>query len=143
MTRAALLSVLALVGVWASPTVEAQPSPPPPVRFLSVIDDIPLLLRLNEVGEPFDFVQPGSRVVESRAEGPDSALMVANAYRAALPGLGWREITTTPEPATSGASPVFVQRFARGNERLTLQFAPRSRGGATVSFRLVVGGRAR
>lgn len=92
-------------------------------RFVSVIDDLPLMEGLAEVGEGVEFTTPQGRIVEATATAAAgiSRRAVLGFYAETLPQLGW---TATGEGA-----------FAREGERLELLFG-RSAGALTVRFSL-------
>lgn len=93
--------------------------------FVSVIDDLPLMAGLQEVGEGVEFTTGQGRIVEATATarpGADvSERAVLDFYAATLPQLGWRK---------SGAA-----QFAREGEVLELLFGT-SAGRLTVRFSL-------
>lgn len=93
------------------------------VRFLSVIEDLPLMAGLDEDADAamtFDSAQ--GRIVEAHAAGRVGAAAVTAFYAATLPALGWRE-------AGDG-------QYARGDEILTLEIEPAD--GAAVSVRFAL-----
>jgi hypothetical protein len=81
-----------------------------PVRFFSVIQDVPLMPGLSEVGDQgVVFDKPGGRVAEVLADtGGQSAEAVRAYYTEALPQFGWK--------AGRGG------RFEREEEALELSF---------------------
>jgi len=92
------LFVLALqVGV---PATAADP------RFASVIDDLPLMEALDEMGEGMQFSTPQGRIAEVTAVGNATRAAVLDFYAQTLPQLGWARATQTT--------------FAREEEILTL-----------------------
>lgn len=122
--RSALLAlvVLSIVSGMAagSATVRAEETS----RFVSVIDDLPLMNGLVEVGEGVEFATPQGRIVEATARGASKALSesaVADFYAKTLPQLGWTAQSKT--------------RFVREGETLDLIFG--SDGGVlSVRFSL-------
>ncbi len=92
-------------------------------RFLSGIQDVPLMPGLAEDGEAgLMFDTPGGRIVEAYAGGPVRATEIAAFYLQTLPQLGW---TAAPVEDTT-------LRFAREGETLTLEF---SAAASTVTVR--------
>ena len=60
-------------------------------RFLSVIDDLPLMPALTEIaGSAVTFSKPGGRIVEVAATGKTEMARVLVFYARTLPQLGWR-----------------------------------------------------
>lgn len=60
-------------------------------RFLSVIEDLPLMPGLEEIsGSAMVFSKPQGRIVEVAASGTMAERDVWAFYRRTLPGLGWR-----------------------------------------------------
>ena len=96
-----------------------------PTAFVSVIDDLPLMDGLDEVGEGVEFTTGQGRIVEATATARDGADLTQDAvmdfYAATLPQLGWRK--------TGGAT------FSREGEVLELLFGT-SAGRLTVRFSL-------
>ena len=93
--------------------------------FVSVIDDLPLMAGLEEVGEGVEFTTGQGRIVEATATAKAGVDLdqgeVMDFYAATLPQLGWR--------ASGGAA------FAREGEVLELLFGT-SAGRLTVRFSL-------
>ena len=58
-------------------------------RFSSVIDDLPLMSAIHEVGEGVDFSTPDGRIAEVNAEGKVAQADVLAFYDDTLPQLGW------------------------------------------------------
>lgn len=64
-------------------------------KFLSVIDDLPLMAELDEIkGSAMTFDSPQGRVVEAMAMGNVEKDKVFRFYSATLPQLGWTESRT-------------------------------------------------
>lgn len=117
----ALLMLVALATV--SPGVGAQD-----VRFVSVIDDLPLMAGLDEdtdAAMTFDSAQ--GRIVEAHAAGRVGADKVRAFYAATLPALGWQG---------SGEG-----QFTRGGEVLSLEIEPAGKDAVSVRFALRPGAR--
>ena len=111
-----LVAVVAALPALALPALGAE-------RFVSVIDDLPLMEGLAEVGEGVEFTTQQGRIVEAAtiAAAGISRRNILNFYAETLPQLGW---TVTGEGV-----------FAREGERLELLFG-RSEGSLTVRFSL-------
>jgi len=77
-------------------------------RFTSIIDDLPLMADLVEVGEGVEFSTPDGRIAEVAAEGPVARRAVLAFYAATLPQLGWTAADET--------------HFVREGETLELTF---------------------
>ena len=78
-------------------------------RFLSAIDDLPLMTQLNEIqGSIMEFDSPSGRIIETIAMGAVSEDAVLLFYSETLPQLGWAE--TSPNT------------FVRDGEVLRLEF---------------------
>jgi len=95
------------------------------MRFLSVIDDLPLMAGLIEDADAaLIFDGPAGRIVEAYANGPVKAGAVSGFYAATLPQLGW-------QPAADG-------RYQRDRETLKLEISsdPDGRSGIRVQFLL-------
>ena len=92
-----------------------------PARFASVIDDLPLMAHITEVGEGVEFSTPDGRIAEVSAQGPVTRQAVLAFYTATLPQLGWSRIDETV--------------FVREDETLTLIMNP-VKGGLRVRFAL-------
>ena len=94
-------------------------------QFVSVIDDLPLMAGLEEVGEGVEFTTGQGRIVEATATAKPGVgatkAQVIRFYDATLPQLGWRK---------AGAA-----AFAREGEVLELLFGT-SAGRLTVRFSL-------
>ena len=98
-----------------SPAAPAQD-----IRYLTEIEDLPLMPGLNEVdGAGLAFDKPSGRIVEAYAQGAVSAAEVQRFYRDSLPQLGWQ----------AAGSDLYL----RDNEQLELQFRPEA-SGLTVHF---------
>ena len=93
-------------------------------RFVSVIDDLPLMNGLSEDGEGVEFATPQGRIVEATARSASKAVSegaVVSFYAETLPQLGWTAQSKT--------------RFVREGETLDLIFG--SDGGVlSVRFSL-------
>lgn len=98
------LIVLVMAVVVALPVVHAWAEDG--ARFVSVIDDLPLMAGLDEVGEGVEFATPQGRIVEATAAGSLSRQAVLDFYAATLPQLGWTRAGET--------------RFVREGETLDL-----------------------
>ena len=90
-------------------------------RFVSVIDDLPLMNGLLEVGEGVEFATPQGRIVEATASGSLRRQAVLDFYAETLPQLGW---------AQSGET-----RFVREGETLDLVLSEKD-GALSVRFSL-------
>lgn len=93
-------------------------------RFVSVIDDLPLMNGLVEVGEGVEFATPQGRIVEATARSTSQALSesaVTGFYAETLPQLGWSAQSKT--------------RFVREGETLDLIFV---KDGGVLSVRFSV-----
>ena len=78
-------------------------------RFLSVVDDLPLMPALSEIaGSAVTFSKPGGRIVDVAASGKTERARVLVYYARTLPQLGWR---------STGAA-----IWERDSERLRLGF---------------------
>lgn len=100
LIRTVLLSGLCLV---ASPTWAQQGQ-----NFVSVIEDLPLMQGLSEVGEGVQFSTSQGRIVEVNTQGSVSENAVLGFYNRTLPQLGWHSIGKG--------------RFVREDETLELVF---------------------
>ncbi len=91
-------------------------------RFLSVIEDLPLMASLEEVVDSaIVYSKPQGRIVEVAARGRVAQDAVIAFYGNTLPQLGWRRASDTA--------------WQRGGERLSLGFRNGS-DGLTVHFSL-------
>lgn len=94
-------------------------------RFVSVINDLPLMSGLVEAGEGVEFATPGGRIAEATAHGVRKGAVSREAvlafYAQTLPQLGW--------------APAGGARFVREGETLDLQFGEDG-GALTVRFSL-------
>lgn len=80
-------------------------------KFLSAIEDLPLMSGLSEVDDGvMVFDSPAGRIVEALTVGPVGKADVLRYYSQTLPQLGWRE-------SAPG-------RFSREGEILILEFPP-------------------
>ncbi len=123
LATAGLAVLLIAAGFAAGPAAATDIAQGDPPRFLSVIDDLPLMAGLAEdLDAAMTFDSAAGRIVEARAEGHLQAAAVTAFYRATLPALGWR--------------PVADGQFARGTERLSLEVAPADDGAVAVRFAL-------
>lgn len=61
-------------------------------RFASVMDDLPLMSELVEIGEGVEFSTSAGRIAEITAEGKVSRADVLAFYGATLPQLGWARV---------------------------------------------------
>ncbi len=78
-------------------------------KFLSAIDDFPLMMELDEItGGVMVFDSPSGRIVEALTMGKVTKEKVQQFYSATLPQLGWKE--TTPG------------EFSRDGEILKMEF---------------------
>lgn len=115
-------TLLAAPLLWAALWLAAASVASAGERFLSVIDDLPLMPALTEIeGSAVAFAKPGGRIVEVAASGRTDEQSVLAFYGGTLPQLGWR-----PESAVV---------WLREGERLTLAFEERD-GGLVVQFSL-------
>jgi len=64
-------------------------------RFTSIIDDLPLMAGITEVGEGVEFSTPDGRIAEVAAEGAVARADVLAFYAATLPQLGWTATDAT------------------------------------------------
>jgi hypothetical protein len=120
MALSPLPAALALLVLLAAPPAAAQASAPvaepdEEARFLSVIEDIPLMPGLAEDESRaivFDAAQ--GRLAETYARGKIAARDVREFYGETLPALGWR--------AENGS------RWVREDEALTLDIAETAEG---------------
>ena len=103
-----LASLVVALGVTfgAFPVLTAQAQSAP--GFISVIDDLPLMSALAEVGEGVEFSTSQGRIAEATARGRVSEKDVLAFYNDTLPQLGWTKVS-------SG-------HFAREGETLELVF---------------------
>ena len=80
----------ALLALVIAVPASAQDTP----RFVSVIDDLPLMSGLNETGEGVAFSTPQGRLAETTASGTATDGLTRKAvldfYAKTLPQLGWR-----------------------------------------------------
>jgi len=83
-----LRSVLMTLGLLASAPAWAEDAP----RFLSVIEDLPLMAALSEVGEGVQFSTSQGRIAEVMTQGRVSASEVLAFYEGTLPQLGWTRL---------------------------------------------------
>lgn len=102
--RSFLVALCVTFGAFPALTAQAQTTP----GFVSVIDDLPLMAGLTEVGEGVEFSTPGGRIIEATATGRVSQNVVLSFYNDTLPQLGWIK-------ESSG-------HFAREGETLELVF---------------------
>lgn len=109
--------VALVVSAPMAPTALAQDSQ----RFVSVIDDLPLMVGLSEVGEGVEFATPQGRIAETTATGAVSRKAVQDFYAQTLPQLGWKAVDST--------------RFKREGETLDLVLG-NDGGVLTVRFSL-------
>ena len=116
-----ILSVFLLVAVLACPAVAGDAQ-----RFVSVVDDLPLMDGLNEGAEGVEFTTPQGRLVEATATGTVSAKAVLDFYAETLPQLGWTAAKI------KGANKA---RFVREGETLDLSTS-RKAGTLSVRFSL-------
>jgi hypothetical protein len=91
-------------------------------RFVSVIDDLPLMAQLEEVADSaVVYSKPQGRIVEVAARGRITEAAVLDFYSGTLPQLGWQRASDTV--------------WRRGGERLSLGFEAGA-GELTVQFSL-------
>lgn len=90
-------------------------------QFVSVIDDLPLMVGLSELGEGVEFATPQGRIAETTATGAVSRKSVQDFYARTLPQLGWKAVDST--------------RFKREGETLDLVLG-NDGGVLTVRFSL-------
>lgn len=86
--------------------------------FVSVIDDLPLMAALSEVGQGVEFATEQGRIVEATATGQVTKAQVLDFYAETLPQLGWTRAGDA--------------RFVREGEALDLIF---THGDDTLSVR--------
>ena len=102
---AATVMATALMGTavhgWAADSQNAQ-------RFISVIEDLPLMAGLSEVGEGVQFSTSQGRIAEVTTMGKVKREAVISFYESTLPQLGWKRVAKG--------------RFAREEETLELVF---------------------
>ena len=97
------LCVALCVAVLNAPPTQAEPS-----GFSTVIDELPLMTGLQEVGDGVEFSTRSGRLAEIITEGNVSRTEVLTFYATTLPQLGWkREVET---------------KFVREDESLSLAF---------------------
>ncbi|MBL4748241.1 MAG: hypothetical protein JKY17_05570 [Magnetovibrio sp.] len=100
------------------PTLAALGAEAP--RFISVIEDLPLMTGLNEVGEGVQFSTAQGRIAEVTTTGTISKATVLVFYESTLPQLGWTRVgrgrftreDETLELVFEGAAPNLSVRFA-------------------------------
>jgi len=85
-----------------------------PANFVSVIDDLPLMEPLTEVGDGIQFSTAQGRIAEATAQGRVSQSAVLAFYETTLPQLGWTKVG--------------VGHFMREGETLELVFEPKDNG---------------
>ena len=111
---------LAFAGVHAAPAALAADG----TGFVSVIDDLPLMAGLQEVGEGVEFATGQGRIVEATATArPDANLdqqAVTDFYAATLPQLGWAK---TGDAAFAREGEVLELLFGTSAGRLTVRFS--------------------
>lgn len=90
-------------------------------HFVSVVDDLPLMGGLSEVGEGVEFATPQGRIAEASATGRLQAQAVLDFYAKTLPQLGWTQYSAT--------------RFVREGETLDLVLSEKN-GALQVRFSL-------
>jgi hypothetical protein len=112
-----LMSALVAFSVLMAGSVMAEQ----PLHFISVIDDLPLMSELQEVGDGVQFSTPQGRIAEVTTQGRVSQAQVLAFYEQTLPQLGW--------------APVASGRFVREGETLELLFAQKGQM-LNVSFSL-------
>jgi len=103
---AGLMAVMVWSGTAQNATAQSHMSRG---NFSSVIDDLPLMPGIREVGEGVTFSSPDGRIAGLTAEGLVTRTDVLAFYAATLPQLGWVRRGET--------------RFEREDESLTLSFA--------------------
>ncbi len=113
MLRALVLS-LSLLAAATVPALAAD-------RFVSVIEDLPLMEGLTEnENAAVTFDSAGGRIAEAEARGNADPAKVRRFYRDVLPQLGWT-------PAGDGL-------YERERERLKLTIEADGDGGAVIAF---------
>jgi len=90
-------------------------------RFMSVIDDLPLMEGLQEIGDGVQFATSGGRIAEVTAKGSMTKTDVLDFYARTLPQLGWTYIKP--------------DQFVREGETLELVFE-KTEGPLNVRFAL-------
>jgi hypothetical protein len=90
-------------------------------RFLSVIDDLPLMPGLTEIsGSAVTFSKPGGRIIEVAATGKTEVARVLVFYARTLPQLGWR---SEGAAIWQRDSEILRLGFAENGDTLTVQFS--------------------
>tara|TARA_B100000315_G_scaffold71058_1_gene64780 strand:+ start:99 stop:530 length:432 start_codon:yes stop_codon:yes gene_type:complete len=121
VTLAVILAVAA--GPWWAPAAAGEGG-----GFLSGMEDLPLMPRLNESADGgMVFDTPAGRIVEAFASGAVTRAQVLAFYAATLPQLGW-----TMEEAA---------RYSREGEILRLEFTenqPSQKGAAALTVRFAL-----
>jgi len=114
-----VLCGLAVVAPGSHPWAQEAP------RFVSAIEDLPLMPGLIEEEGTMEFDSARGRIVEAYATGPVSEGSVRDFYDETLPQLGWR--------------PLGKGTFQRENEILKVEFpgAPGAPPPLSVGFRLM------
>ena len=110
-------SVLLMAPLLAPLPVAAQQAS----GFISVIEDLPLMAELVEVGDGVQFTTSEGRIAEATAGGKTSTSKVIAFYEKTLPQLGWTRIGQG--------------RFAREGETLELGFETK---GERLSVRFAI-----
>jgi len=83
-----ICSAFVAVFILTAGPVMAEQAP----RFLSVIEDLPLMFELHEVGEGVQFSSPQGRIAEVTAQGHVKQAAVLAFYESTLPQLGWTQV---------------------------------------------------
>ncbi len=117
MSLIVLRSVLVLLALaaWVPPAGAAE-------RFTSIIDDLPLMAGLTEVGDGVSFATDEGRIAEVTAQGQVTRKAVLAFYARTLPQLGWMALGKG--------------RYVREGETLELMIRKTKVGTVSVRFAL-------
>jgi len=88
-------------------------------RFATVIDDLPLMAEIAEVGEGVEFSTPDGRIAEVITEGRVAQVDVLTFYAATLPQLGW---TRTDEARFVREGEILALTFEQAGQTLRVRF---------------------
>ena len=120
---AGLLAVLGVLAVTFGQVSAEQTSS----GFVAGVDDLPLVTGFKEVaGSAMNFDTPSGRILEVQTAGAADQAQVSDFYSAALPQLGWQEISTTKSKL----------QFQRDDEILEIDISVSKNGGTLVQFRI-------
>ncbi len=115
--RQVLIGLAVVASVWAAPAGAAE-------RFTSVIDDLPLMAGLNEVGDGVSFSTDEGRIAEVTAQGAVTRKAVLAFYARTLPQLGWRARGNERYVREGEALELIVQKTAPGTLSVRFTLAP-------------------